>query len=293
MAIFKKKRADACIKQGNDSFIVGQYDEAAVAYEKAVEINPDDASAHFNLAITYDNLARYAEAVEAYKKAVTLAPDNANAFCGMGYAHLNLGQYDHAVAACENAVSIKPDYALAYYDMGKALAAMERHADAVIAYEKAIDVKFDYALAYYELGLALNELQRYTEAIIAFKRSVAAKPATDSYYRRLSDADPIFEWKDDIAPYKKPVAVKADPSDSHLGMALSYCRLEQFDQAVDALKTALELEPENVLAHCRLAETYERLNEDTKALVAYNMVVSLEQSGPHADTAKQRIAELS
>ena len=166
-------------------------------------------------------------------------------------------------------------------------------ADAVGAYEKAIDIRFQYALAYYDMGVALNALEQYPEAIVAFRRAVAAKPETDTYYRRLADAEPVFEWKDNISPYKKPVAIKADVADSYLGMALSYDKLQQYPEAVDALKKATDLKPDSAEAYYRLAEVHEKLDENIKAVIAYEMFLSLEKTGQNADTARNRIDELS
>ena len=54
------------------------------AYKQAIKIDPDYASAHYNLGNTYKDLSMYKEAVESYKQAIRVNPDFVN-------AHLNLG----------------------------------------------------------------------------------------------------------------------------------------------------------------------------------------------------------
>ncbi|MEO1404045.1 MAG: tetratricopeptide repeat protein, partial [Cyanobacteria bacterium J06635_1] len=64
---------------GNTYNDLKRYDEAISAYEKAIELDPDDATAHYNLGNTYKALKRYDEAISAYEKAIELDPDDATA----------------------------------------------------------------------------------------------------------------------------------------------------------------------------------------------------------------------
>lgn len=52
--------------------------------KQAVEANPDDADAYYNLGAAYGKLNMHEEAIEAYIQAIRIDPDNAE-------AHYNLG----------------------------------------------------------------------------------------------------------------------------------------------------------------------------------------------------------
>src|SRR5689334_17629082 len=62
----------------------GKYDAAAQAFSKAVEADPKDYSAHFNLALAYSLLGKDAEGVAEYRKTLELKP-------GLYEAELNAG----------------------------------------------------------------------------------------------------------------------------------------------------------------------------------------------------------
>ncbi len=54
-----------------------RYEEAEVAYRKAIELNPSDAIAYSNLGNLLGDLKRYEEAEVAYRKAIELNPTDA------------------------------------------------------------------------------------------------------------------------------------------------------------------------------------------------------------------------
>ncbi len=60
-----------------------RYDEAEAAYRKAIELNPSDATAYYNLGILLKNLKRYDEAEAAYRKAIELNPSYATAYSNL------------------------------------------------------------------------------------------------------------------------------------------------------------------------------------------------------------------
>jgi len=73
---FAATTADEYYRQGCEYYEQQKFDEAAKAFEKAVELNPDNADYHYNLGTTYCNLGKYEEALKHLKKAVKLAPES-------------------------------------------------------------------------------------------------------------------------------------------------------------------------------------------------------------------------
>ena len=49
-------------------------------WEKAIELNPDDADAYINLGIAYGKQNNYTKAIQSYEKAIELKPDYALAY---------------------------------------------------------------------------------------------------------------------------------------------------------------------------------------------------------------------
>jgi tetratricopeptide (TPR) repeat protein len=77
---------------------------ALQAYDKALELNPDDYNAWSGKGMTLDALDRYEEALQAYDKALELNPDDYNAWCGKAMTLFNLRYYEEALQVFDNAI---------------------------------------------------------------------------------------------------------------------------------------------------------------------------------------------
>ena len=125
---------------------LGQMDTAVSYYEKALDIKPDYAEAHNNLAITLQGLDQLDAAVERYKKALAIKPDYAEAHYNLGDTLHKLGQLDASVRSYEKAIAIKPDYAEAHNNLGNTLKRLGQLDAAVRSYKKALAIKPDYVV---------------------------------------------------------------------------------------------------------------------------------------------------
>jgi len=77
---------------GNENTKNGNYDDALVAYDKALEIDPSHVSAWNNKGIVLSKLKRFEESISCYDKAIELDPKYANAWYNKANALRNFGQ---------------------------------------------------------------------------------------------------------------------------------------------------------------------------------------------------------
>jgi tetratricopeptide (TPR) repeat protein len=77
--------ADAHLNLGRLDHEAGELGKAEMHYRRAVQSAPDDATAHFNLAVLLEDRDRPDEAIQAYAQAIARDPD------GAADAHYNLG----------------------------------------------------------------------------------------------------------------------------------------------------------------------------------------------------------
>ena len=87
----------------------GRINESLVASQKTVQLDPQDAEAHYNLGIVMQDLGRLDEAETIYKKAITLKPDH-KAHNNLGIVMQELGKLDEAEASYKKAITLKPDF---------------------------------------------------------------------------------------------------------------------------------------------------------------------------------------
>ena len=84
--------------------------EAEALLRKAVEVNPKNIEAHFNLGRIYTRSKDYALAIDAYQNAVTLNPKLSDAFFNLGFIYATTGMYEDAEKLFTRVVQLEPTY---------------------------------------------------------------------------------------------------------------------------------------------------------------------------------------
>jgi len=67
-----------------------RYEEAIEAYEFALAIDENFASAHFNMGNTFMNLEHYTKALDAFRKTIEIEGPSPEVYCCLGAAYENL-----------------------------------------------------------------------------------------------------------------------------------------------------------------------------------------------------------
>jgi tetratricopeptide (TPR) repeat protein len=84
--------------------------EAEAMMRKAVEADPKNVRAHFNLGKIYTQNKEYAQAIDAYQNAVALNPNFSDAFFNLGFIYATTGKYKEAEKFFTQVVQLKPSY---------------------------------------------------------------------------------------------------------------------------------------------------------------------------------------
>lgn len=100
--------------------MAGQMDQAIEQYKLAVRIK-DDSAMETNLANAYQQTGQTDLAIKAYNHAIELNPENASAYCNLGYVLMRKGQIDAAIAAFRRATQLDPQMPQAKSDLQRAL----------------------------------------------------------------------------------------------------------------------------------------------------------------------------
>ena len=144
--------------------------DTLVEYDKAIQLNPNDAEAYLNRGIAKNKLEQYFTAITDYDTTIRLKPNSADAYLNLGNAKAELGQYDAAIADFDTAIQLKPDYAEAYLNRGEAKRHLEQYTAAIADFNIAIQLKPNYA-AYYKRGRVKDNLGQHTAAITDFAKA--------------------------------------------------------------------------------------------------------------------------
>jgi len=179
--VLDPRNADACNYHGSALLETAQGHtaqvEAAIAsYDRAVELRPDYADAHYNRGNALLELQRYEEAVASYDKSIALSPGHALAHNNRGIALSQLSRHPEAIESFDRAIAHRAGDAQAFLNRGNALQELARFEAAVASYDAAIAHAPDCAQAYNNRGNALSQLQQLGPALASYERARQLDP---------------------------------------------------------------------------------------------------------------------
>lgn len=119
------QNSNAKIKEGNDLYDANKFDEAEVAFRRALnEEGKNQALGNFNLGDALYKQERYAEALEAYEKSLSLAEnkvEQAEALHNIGNTHLQEKKLEEAIEAYKKSLTLNPKDEETRYNLSQAI----------------------------------------------------------------------------------------------------------------------------------------------------------------------------
>ena len=221
----------------------GKFEDAIPQWRKAVEMNPDDSRAHFNLAHSLNERGQIDEAIVEYRKAIDLEPENASLYANLGLALAHREQMDEAIAAYRKSIELSPGNPEVQADLGVALFDKGQAAEAIEHLTKAVELDPEDAEARNKLGSILAKTGQVDQGIVHLEKAVAANPNSVEYQFNLGFVlGRQGRFVDAIPHMEKAVELSGGSEWQSLAMlGGAYFRAGRPSDAVQATRRALEL----------------------------------------------------
>ncbi len=173
------------------------YEDHVTLWQDNVRDQPDDATAHYNLALVLITDKRTPEAMHSLEETLRLDPEHQGALNNMGMlleqhvgAHpedvaavnllgeimVKLNHPREAVAQFERALEIEPANAVTHSNMGTALAVLGRTGEAIDQFDTSLQLQPDHLKTHYNFGVLLLGAGRPSAAIEHFQYIIRHDP---------------------------------------------------------------------------------------------------------------------
>ena len=234
----------------------------------------------------------FAGALAPLKEAIAASPDSAEAHRLLGHALLKAENIAEAEPEMKKAIELDPTIIGANFDLGMVYIKKGRLMQAIPFMEKEREGSPDSEAVLKTLGQLYLDTKQYDKAVDLFAKLVEQSPDNIEYYGALADA---YKQKGDTAKeletYQRMGA--QDPS----GMAFYNLGNIMFNKseigkAAEAYKKAIELAPDNAMAHYQLGLTYVNLAKFKDAVVELETFIKLKPKDSKAGEAKTLITDL-
>jgi len=258
---------EATVKLGTQHMRQGRYTDAALTFNRAVELNDRLIAAFAGLGLAQYHCGRKAESLATFDLAASLEPSTTRLFSQALRLHLQSEQQqsgqrfddgDGGVAEGEaprqdtllkeairrhrQAIANTPNQADLHYRYGLLLRQMGRHDEAMRAFRNAVSINPCYAKALVKLAIALKELDQVDEAIETFQRAMQV----DTRY-----------------------------VDVHYQLGLLFAQKNQFDLALEEFEQVLEHAPQDPAFRQNLALALQQIGMVDRAAATWRSICDM------------------
>jgi len=217
--------------------IMGNYDEAAKLYKKALEINPQDDASMFELAKIYARKKDLSTSMEMARKAAETDPKNTYYLLFYGSLLQATEDYKGAIEVYKQLTDLKPDnpdywnnLALAYLYAGKPDQAIEVY-DLL---EEKVGITEEYSLKKQKIYL---QQKKVNKAINEVEKLIKAYPLESKYYAVLAEMCLENGMEDKaLAAYQKIKEIDPENPYIHISLADFYKKQGKNELAFEELK---------------------------------------------------------
>lgn len=166
----------------------GDWRQAIATMQQAADLQPQDATLHFNLGALQQSAGRLHPARLSYLQALKLDPKYGDALNNLGVVYEELGQIDDARRCFEQVLSSQPRDTSALTNLGRILYRLGQPQQAVQRYEQALAIDPDLVPAIHNRAEILQQRGQLPEAIAGFRRALQLSPATALIWGNLGNA---------------------------------------------------------------------------------------------------------
>lgn len=203
--------------------------------QQAVQAEPSNAEAWYDLGLMHSEQGRKSEAVTALRKATEFDPEFAEAWNSLGAALAEIGQPDQAESAFRKALVIDPNLTGAHGNLANLLSAKGHLPEAIWNYERATGT----AIEQFNWGVTLARLNRLAEAQTHVENALRSDPNLAEAHDVLGG---LLENKGRIdaalAEYRQAVRLRPSFGKAHLDIGAILAGRRDFTGAAEEFKKA-------------------------------------------------------
>ena len=235
-------------------FKAGKVVEAMADYRRALAINPAYLNANNNLGYSLAQLGRPAEAVPAYRAALAANPGHIEVRNNLANALSDLGQLAEAMEHYDFVLQRQPGHVNALNGSAVVLAMQNRLPEAKARLEASLRIAPSNASAHNNLGNVCSMLGLRDEAIAHYRRAAELNAGDPHPWMLIGtlqlQADRFAEAAES---FQHAIERRPNFPDAHAHRGLALYRIGRREEAIRALRTALQQNPEHAQAKSWLA----------------------------------------
>ena len=260
-----------------------QYLDALVDYDLAIELDPNYAIAYNNRGFVNRNLERYEQAILDYDRTIALAPDYASAYNDRGFTHGILGQHEQAMTDYDKSIELDPSNATVYNNRGFAKHHLKQYEAALVDYNKSLMLCPHYAVAYNNRGFSKGSLERYEDAILDYNMAIKLAPNYDLAYNNRGFAKSnLARYSEAIFDYDRAIELDFDDAVAYSNRGIAKQHMQRYDEAILDYDKAIAYDTGDAVAYNNRGLAKASLERYEEAIFDYEKAIQLDSKNTAA-----------
>jgi tetratricopeptide (TPR) repeat protein len=272
-----------------------KFQEAALEFRNALQIDDKLPAAHWGLARAYENQQRFPEMLEELRKTIQLDQNNLEAKTKLGNYYLAASKgrpelVTESERLANDVLQKDPNNIEGHILLSSIRFGQNRRDESLAELNRAISINPNRSESYLSLArfyLAINDAVKAEET---FKKAISVDPASASahmeYGKYLVQTNRPSEAE---AELKKAVEVKPNDRDARFSLGSFYIVNKQLDRAEEAYKALADLEKDRPESQAVLADFYSSVNRTDDAVRIFQDILA---KFPDYLQGRYRLAEI-
>lgn len=219
------------------------FKSALKVLKEAIDHNPKNEAAIYEIAYCYDQLGDYQQSIKCYSDFIDENPYSFTAWYNLGNAYLKIEDFEKAIWAYDYCTLINDEFGPVFFNMGNAYLSSDKYTKAIECFDKAIELDGDDPIALCYIGECHEQLKQYDLA--------------KHYYNRSIELAPLLP-------------------DAWLGLGIIEDLEGRTAEGIVLIKKAAEMDPENASIYYVLAGAYEKMDDTEEAILNYELAIALD-----------------
>lgn len=224
----------------------GNYKAALKVLKEAVQSNPNNEAAIYEIAFCYDHLGEFQNSIKCYSDFIDENPYSFTAWYNLGNAYSKLEDFDKAIWAYDYCILINDDFGPVYFNIANAYLAKEKFTKAIENFHKCIELDGDDPVALCYIGECHEQIDELELAKMFYKRSLELAPLLPDAWLGLGIIEDLEgRTREGISLIRK--ASELDPENAGIFHVLAgaYEKIEEIDEANECYELSLALDPDD------------------------------------------------
>lgn len=221
---------------------VENYPEAIKYLKKALDVDPNNEDALYELAYCYELAKNPQDGIDTFNKLIDRTPYNEHAWFNLGASYQAIGFYEKALVAFDYVIIIDEKFHAAYFNKANVLVQLEKYREAIDLYKKALDFEILDSLIYFYIGDCYDHLEEHRQALTYFQKALKKdETMAEAWLGASSSLDVLGRELEALEYAKKAIATDSDNGDYWCYLAGLQSKYDLPNDSIVSFETAIEM----------------------------------------------------